>query len=184
MNGSLDDRRLLEAVSFSARAHRYQLRKDGETPYGAHPFRVCLIVRQLFGFDDPRMLIAALLHDTIEDTTTDFDDLAERFSPEIAAWVSLLTKDKRLADAERERAYLEQLRSAPWQVQVCKLADVFDNLVDLRTIPEGRRQHGVQRAEQYLAVLGDVETPEVQEPLRMVQQQLRQARTAFAARND
>ena len=61
-------RTLLEAVSFAARAHRHQLRKDGETPYVAHPFRVCLIVRHIFGIDDPAFLSAALLHDTIEDT--------------------------------------------------------------------------------------------------------------------
>lgn len=67
-----------EAASFAARAHRHQVRKDGRTPYTAHPFRVCLVVRHVFGHDDPRMLQAALLHDTIEDTTTDYDDLAER----------------------------------------------------------------------------------------------------------
>jgi guanosine-3',5'-bis(diphosphate) 3'-pyrophosphohydrolase len=178
MHGSRDDRRLLEAVSFSARAHRHQLRKDGETPYGAHPFRVCLIVRHWFGFDDPRMLVTALLHDTIEDTTTDFDNLAERFTPEIAAWVGLLSKDKRLADGDRERAYLERLRMAPWQVQVCKLADVFDNLMDLQTMPEKRREHSLRRAEQYLAALAAVPAPELQQPLRLVQEQLRQARAA------
>jgi guanosine-3',5'-bis(diphosphate) 3'-pyrophosphohydrolase len=45
--------RLLEAASFAARAHRAQVRKDGETPYVAHVFRVCLIVRHVFGIDDP-----------------------------------------------------------------------------------------------------------------------------------
>src|SRR5437764_12419113 len=118
-----DYRKLLEAASFAARAHHGQLRKDKVTPYASHAFRVCLVVRDLFGFDDPRMLMTALLHDTIEDTTTDFDDLAERYGAEVAAWVAILTKDKRLQEDERERAYLEQLKKAPWQVQVCKLAD-------------------------------------------------------------
>src|ERR1700681_1625012 len=100
-----DSHALLEAVSFAARAHRGQERKDGRTPYASHPFRVCLVVRDVFGFDDPRMLITALLHDTIEDTTTDYDDLEERYGAEIATWVAYLTKDKRLPDEERERVY-------------------------------------------------------------------------------
>src|SRR5438105_14216514 len=89
-------RSLLEATSFTARAHRHQLGKDGQTPYAAHPFRVCLIVRHVFGIDDPDFLAAALLHDTIEDTTTDFDDLAAAFGPRIAGYAAALSKDGRL----------------------------------------------------------------------------------------
>ena len=63
---------VFEAAAFAARAHHHQVRKDGRTPYFSHPVRVCLVVRQVFGFDDPRILAAALLHDTLEDTTTDF----------------------------------------------------------------------------------------------------------------
>src|SRR5579862_6249820 len=121
-------RQLLEAASFAARAHHGQLRKDRATPYVSHVFRVCLVVRDLFGCDDPRMLITALLHDTIEDTTTDYDDIEKLYGPEIATWVSYLTKDKRLAEQERERVYIDGLKKPPWQVQVCKLADMYDNL--------------------------------------------------------
>src|SRR5581483_11387251 len=95
-------RSLLEAASFAARAHKSQLRKDKETPYVAHVFRVCLIVRHVFGIDDPTALAAALLHDTIEDTTSDRDDLIEKFGNTAAEWAALLTKDKRLPDEERE----------------------------------------------------------------------------------
>jgi guanosine-3',5'-bis(diphosphate) 3'-pyrophosphohydrolase len=69
---------LAEAISFAARAHRHQIRKDGLTPYVAHPFRACMTVRDVFGIEDPVVLAATVLHDTIEDTTTDYDDLAER----------------------------------------------------------------------------------------------------------
>src|SRR5262245_22521267 len=84
---------MFEAASFAARAHRHQMRKDGETPYAAHPFRVCLVVRHVFGIDDPKVLTAAMLHDTIEDTPTDYDDVLDRFGPEVAGWVAALTKD-------------------------------------------------------------------------------------------
>src|SRR5436190_19977054 len=95
-------RPLLEAVSFAGRAHQGQLRKDRRTPYASHPFRVCLVLRHFFGFEEPAILTAALLHDTIEDTTTDYDDVAEHFGPEVAGWVAQLTKDKRLEDGPRE----------------------------------------------------------------------------------
>ena len=178
MNESLttDYRRLLEAASFAARAHHGQLRKDRVTPYVSHPFRVCLVVRDLFGFDDPRMLITALLHDVVEDTTTDYDDLAERYGPEIANWVSCLTKDKRLPDGERERAYIEGLLKAPWQVQVCKLADIFDNLMDIERLPADRRTHSLKRADQYFAELRHLAAPEAKKPLALVEQLLAEVR--------
>ncbi|MBI3410573.1 MAG: HD domain-containing protein [Planctomycetes bacterium] len=175
MNARIYDkyRTLLEAVSFAGRAHQGQLRKDKETPYACHPFRVCFIVRHVFGFDDPRMLSAALLHDTIEDTTTDFDDLEERFGAEIAGWVACLTKDKSLPEKEREQAYIAKLLEAPWQVQACKLADMFDNLMDLPALPPERRQHSLRRAEQYLAALKTRAAPQLQAPLKLVDELLK-----------
>jgi len=176
MNDSHVDQSLLEAVSFAARAHRDQKRKDDQTPYAAHPFRVCLVVRQVFGFDDRAMLTTALLHDTVEDTTTDFDALAEKFSPEVARWVGLLSKDKRLPEADRERAYVEQLGGAPWQVQVCKLADVYDNLLDSGTLPAERREQSLKRAESYVEALGTTGAAETTRPLQQVRQLLQQLR--------
>jgi (p)ppGpp synthase/HD superfamily hydrolase len=144
---------LLEALSFAARSHRNQTRKDGQTPYVAHVFRVCLIVRHVFGIDDPRALMAAALHDTIEDTTTDFDDLAETFGPEVAEWAATLCKDKRRPEEEREDAYMARLAAAPWQVKVCKLADVFDNLLDSRHLKAEQRRKTRKRSRQYLDAL-------------------------------
>ena len=53
---------LPEAVSFAARKHQGQLRKDSRTPYFAHPVRVMLIVRERWGITDPEVLAAAVLH--------------------------------------------------------------------------------------------------------------------------
>ena len=101
-------RPLLEAVAFAARAHQGKLRKDGATPYVSHVFRVCLVLRHIFGINDQQALMAAALHDTVEDTDTDFDDLKEKFGTDVASWVAALSKDKRLADEERERQEGEQ----------------------------------------------------------------------------
>ena len=57
------------------RMHQGQFRKDGRTPYVAHPFRVAMTVRHAFGVDD-EVALAALLHDVIEDTAADYDDIA------------------------------------------------------------------------------------------------------------
>jgi guanosine-3',5'-bis(diphosphate) 3'-pyrophosphohydrolase len=151
---------LLDAVAFAARAHRHQLRKDGATPYVSHPVRVCLILQQVFGVTDRAVLTAAVLHDTIEDTTTDADDLLERFGPNVAAWVAALTKDKRLADDDRERAYAAALAAGGWQVHLCKLADVYDNLLDSGQLPPAKRTKVLERSRFYLDVLAPQLTAE------------------------
>jgi guanosine-3',5'-bis(diphosphate) 3'-pyrophosphohydrolase len=153
-------RPLLEAVSFAARAHQGQTRKDGRTPYASHVFRVCLIVRDVFGVSDPQVLAAALLHDTMEDTTTDFDDVEEKFGREVAAWAAALSKDKRLPYEQREEAYCRVLAEAPWQVQVCKLADVFDNLLDMGHLPRERRPDALRKKQRYLDALRSGLKPE------------------------
>lgn len=150
---------ILNAIAFAARAHRHQTRKDGITPYHSHVFRVCLIVRQMFEISDPAVLAAAVLHDTIEDTTTDFDDLEEQFGAEIAGWVALLSKDKRLPDDQREAVYMAGLASSPWQVKVCKLADILDNLTDSSSTGSKQQQRTVDRSRKYLNALDSPALP-------------------------
>jgi len=146
-------RPLLEAVAFAARAHRHQIRKDNVTPYASHPFRVCLIVRHIFGIDDPQALMAGVLHDTIEDTNTDYDDLEEHFGAEVAGWAAALSKDKRRQERPREKEYEATLAGSGWQVQVCKLADIFDNLLDSNYLPPDKKVRAFERSDSYLQAL-------------------------------
>jgi len=164
-------RKLLEAASFAARAHQGQLRKDRQTPYVAHPFRVCLVVRHVFGYDDPEILTAALLHDTIEDTTTDHDDLSVAFSATVASWVSVLSKDSRLPEEMREEDYRAGLAAAPWQVQVCKLADIYDNLLDSPAVSPQRMEQTLRKARQYLDAMRGSPEPNVLKALVIVEKQ-------------
>jgi len=159
---------LLDAVAFAARAHRSQMRKDRETPYVSHVFRVCLIVRHLFGIDDEDVLTAAVLHDTVEDTNTDYDDLVERFGATVAAWVAALSKDKRMREEQREAAYMQTLASAPWQVKVCKLADIYDNLTDFANLAAKGRKKALNRSRQYLDALGRDLPKQVKQPFEIV----------------
>ena len=160
------------AAAFAARAHRHQLRKDRETPYVSHVFRVSLVVRHVFGFDDPRMLAAALLHDTIEDTATDCDDIIEQFGPDVARWVAALTKDMRLVNDDREAAYIQVLADAEWQVKACKLADIYDNLGDSKHLSPAGRKKTVAKSRFYLeAIRANLPEP-VSEAYRLTEQKL------------
>lgn len=172
---------VFEAAAFAARAHRHQMRKDKETPYFSHPVRVCLVVRQVFGFDDPRMLAAALLHDTIEDTTTDCDDLIEKFGPEIARWVAALSKDSRLPHEEREQAYGRQLASADWQAKVVKLADQYDNLGDCAYLDSRGRRKTATKVRFYINAVRDGLPPEGQKALRLVEERLAKLESSLGA---
>lgn len=119
------------AAAFAARAHRHGLRKDGRTPYFAHPVRVAMTLAQVFGCSDEATLAAALLHDTIEDTDSDYDDIESGFGPDVAALVQAMTKNKALPEARREREYDGRLARADWRARLIKLADCYDNLSDL-----------------------------------------------------
>jgi guanosine-3',5'-bis(diphosphate) 3'-pyrophosphohydrolase len=107
-------------------------------------------VRQIFGFDDPEMLAAALLHDTLEDTTTDFDDLSERFTPKVANWVAALSKDGRKPHDEREAEYYKTLAEADWQVKAIKLADLYDNSNDSKGLSLRQMQSTWEKSRFYL----------------------------------
>ena len=144
------------------------MRKDGETPYIAHPFRVAMTVRDVFGIDDPVALAAALLHDVIEDTTADYDDVHAEFGTEVADVVAALTKDMRRPEAQREAEYDRQLAAAPWQARVVKLADVYDNVSDC--LDGSMRQKAVDKACRAVKIAG--EEPQVRAAARKVEELL------------
>jgi guanosine-3',5'-bis(diphosphate) 3'-pyrophosphohydrolase len=122
-----------KAAAYASRAHEHHFRKDRQTPYFSHPVRVAMTVACVFGVTDPAILAAALLHDTIEDSRTDYDDVLKHFGKPIADIVTALSKDKRIIESKREAAYDAQLAAAPWQAKLIKLADVYDNFHDCTT---------------------------------------------------
>ena len=71
---------ILKAAHFAAQKHKTQRRKDEDaSPYINHPIAVALAIAQIGGVDDPEILAAALLHDTIEDTETTPEELENKF---------------------------------------------------------------------------------------------------------
>ena len=151
--GMLESTLWPRAANLAARLHQAHSRRDGTTPYFAHPARVAMILAVTFQHHEDTVLAAAFLHDVIEDTPADFDDVAEAFGTEVATLVAALTKDMRLPEPEREAAYERQLRDAPWQARLIKLADVLDNLGDASTARD--RQRTAAKARVALELAGD-----------------------------
>lgn len=134
----LSSEALSDALAFAALAHRSQRRKDEErTPYILHPTRVMLLLWEV-GVRDPLPLQAALLHDTLEDTETRYEELAERFGDELAAVVAEVSDDKALPKRRRKQLQIEKATSLSYAARLVKIADKIDNLTDiLRGSPVG-----------------------------------------------
>ena len=156
-----------DALVLATVKHHGQLRSDRVTPYIEHPKGVMAIVRDEFGVSDPETLAAALLHDTIEDTTTDYDELEERFGRKVAVWVAVLTKDKRLPEARREKEYFDGLRRGPLQAKLCKIADSLHNL---RDSDEKKRPKAVKKAKKLLAIFKGVAA--LKKPLEILREEI------------
>ena len=95
---------LLKAADFAAKKHRDQRRKDStKTPYINHPIGVAHILAEEGQVDDLAVLQAALLHDTVEDTETSFEEIEQLFGREVRDIVDEVTDDRTLHYAERKR---------------------------------------------------------------------------------
>jgi len=120
---------LLRALDFAAKRHSAQRRKGpGGAPYVNHLVEVALLLSTVGGIRDLDTLIAAILHDVVEDTPTTLDEVTERFGSRVHELVETLSDDKSLPKAERKRKVLEHLVSADESVKVIKLADLCSNI--------------------------------------------------------
>ena len=125
---------LLSAIAFAADKHRDQRRKDASaSPYINHPIALANVLANEAGIEDERVLIAAILHDTIEDTETTEQELARLFGQEITAIVLEVTDDKALPKAERKRLQIEHAPDISRRAKLVKLADKICNLRDIAT---------------------------------------------------
>jgi len=120
-----------EAELFARKKHANMTRKDGKTPYSTHLEAVVSRLKNIGIFDED-ILCAGWLHDTMEDTDTNFDDLFERFGRKVAIFIFSLSKDMSLNKKEREAIYVKQLKTAAWEVKIIKLCDISANLSDLK----------------------------------------------------
>ncbi len=127
---------LLTALDFAARKHRDQRRKDAQaSPYINHPIALAQLLSNDGQVADPEVLMAALLHDTVEDTDCSEQDLLALFGPRVTAMVLEVSDDKRLPKAERKRLQIEHAPHLSYGAKLVKLADKICNLRDLDQAP-------------------------------------------------
>ncbi len=129
-------RDILQAIEFAARKHRDQRRKDVESsPYINHPIQVAELIARVGGVQDVAVLLAAVLHDTVEDTATTFEELEESFGPEVRDLVAEVTDDKSLAKLERKRRQKEHAPHLSERAKLIKIADKTCNVRDVGHSP-------------------------------------------------
>ncbi len=122
-----------KAAEFAREKHTGQKRKDG-SDYIHHPLRVCLILLELGKLTSADLLCAALLHDVVEDTDTEVDDLVGDFGSKVSDLVRSLT----LADlregqtkSDRDKSHFSSLSWESRDAQILRSVDRLDNITDM-----------------------------------------------------
>jgi guanosine-3',5'-bis(diphosphate) 3'-pyrophosphohydrolase len=127
---------VIKAMAFAADKHGNQRRKDVDaSPYINHPICLANVLINEAGVEDERVLVAAVLHDTIEDTQTSAQELVRLFGKEVADIVLEVTDDKTLSKAERKRLQVEHAPSLTRRAKLVKLADKICNIRDVASSP-------------------------------------------------
>ena len=115
-----------EAIEVAAEAHHGQYRKGTSTPYITHPYAVGLILMEA-GCTEA-VIVAGILHDTVEDTDLTLEFIRERFGNDIAAIVEGCSENKALRWRARKTERIEALRTASPEVCIVTCADKLHNL--------------------------------------------------------
>ena len=151
---------IIKAIQFAADKHRDQVRRESGLPYVVHPTSVAFLLSH---FKESKrhdeLVVAALLHDTLEDTDTDFIEIAEEFTPLVASLVLELTSDEEEIDEIGKNSYLiKKMIGMSSYALVIKLADRLSNIMDspsssymndtkfmLKELEAGRQLTGTQK---------------------------------------
>ncbi|AYV86472.1 MAG: hypothetical protein Sylvanvirus1_68 [Sylvanvirus sp.] len=130
---------ILRTATFAAGKHSNQRRKDAnQSPYINHPLQVCETLTGV-GVTDIKVLQAALLHDTIEDTKTTEEELKQAFGEEVTSIVMEVTDDKSKSKVDRKKLQIIHAASnTSKEAKLVKLADKYCNIFDLMTNPPSR----------------------------------------------
>ncbi len=151
--------KLLQAAKFAAVKHISQKRKGSEgAPYINHPLEVANLLANVGKVEDYDVLIAAILHDTVEDTATTKEEIAEMFGENVAKMVLEVTDDKTLPKAERKQKQIEHAPHISFGAKQIKLGDKISNIRDVSENPpdgwsDERRREYVEWGEKVVAGL-------------------------------
>jgi GTP diphosphokinase / guanosine-3',5'-bis(diphosphate) 3'-diphosphatase len=157
--------KLVEAASFAAQRHTGHHRKgDTKEPYINHPLEVANLIANVGGVDDIDVLIAAILHDTVEDVGVKREEIVDRFGERVAGIVMEVTDDKSLPKPERKRLQVEHAPHLSREAKLVKLGDKISNITDIANNPPSgwdtqRRHDYIDWGESVVAGLRGVNKP-------------------------
>lgn len=140
----------LRVLSFAADRHRGQTRKDiHKTPYILHPIAVATVLAVEGNVADETLLIAALLHDTVEDVGVTCEEIAGLFGEVVARLVMEVTDNKELPKQTRKELQVKHALLASDPAKQLKIADKISNIRDIMHSPP----HGwsLERRQKYLS---------------------------------
>ncbi len=127
---------LLQAIEFASRKHSTQRRKDVDaSPYINHPIAVAHVLADAGGITDLLTLMAAVLHDTIEDTETTPAELEAQFGETVRKLVEEMTDDKALESAARKQLQIDHAPKLSRRAKPIKIADKIANIQDVTNAP-------------------------------------------------
>jgi guanosine-3',5'-bis(diphosphate) 3'-pyrophosphohydrolase len=140
---------LLKAIHFAAQKHRHQRRKDlDSSPYINHPIKVAYQLVDIAGVTDQDVLMAAILHDTLEDTDTTAQELEAQFGSKVRLLVEAVTDDKSLPKQERKRRQVEHASTLSPKAALIKISDKIANVHDIAFSPPSGWD--LERKQQYI----------------------------------
>jgi len=143
--------RLARAVEFARLHHGDQRRKTG-VPYLEHLLEALEVLVEGAGIASPDVLVAAVLHDVVEDTPVTLDEVSAEFGPRVAELVGWVTIPA-LGPGETKLAYLRRLRDAPPDAVLVKLADRASNVQTLRNLPLDQQRSYYEQTVSYIVPL-------------------------------
>lgn len=118
-----------KAKQFATKAHEGQKRKNSDIPYITHPIRVAERL-EAYGFRE-ELICAAYLHDVVEDTPIEIEDIEKEFGSKVAKIVAAHTEDKSQSWQERKQHTIVSIKDADLEVKYLIVADKLDNLLGL-----------------------------------------------------
>ncbi|NJW52089.1 HD domain-containing protein [Salinimicrobium oceani] len=148
-----------EALEFASRAHDGQMRKYSDEAYIEHPKRVAGIVKTVPHTSE--MICAAYLHDVVEDTAIEIEEIREQFGDKVAALVAELTDEymkqnyPHLNRKARKQKEVERQAGMSREAKTIKLADVIDNTMDIVKNDTGFARKYLKEMEALTQVLSD-----------------------------
>jgi guanosine-3',5'-bis(diphosphate) 3'-pyrophosphohydrolase len=158
MKGIVD---LTRALDFAARRHSAQRRKGLKAePYINHLAEVALLLAEATDGEDPTLVMAGLLHDTLEDTETTREELSSAFGDDVTSLVVEVTDDRSLDQRTRKRLQVETASGKTRRARMIKIADKIANLRSVAESPplgwsSGRKREYIAWSRQVVEACGN-----------------------------